>query len=126
MKQKYYLIVILGIILISGCVQYEEREIPKFNISIYWKDDEFYKTVEISNLTLPIDSEQEAYELWTKASIEFCPNCTYNFTEQPDYWSFDNWIICPPDLPYPCGGGCTGKINKINGNIEDLMCAVIA
>ncbi len=131
MKQKYYLLIglfaVIGIILISGCIQQNgKEEVTKFNISIYLTNGDFEKTVEVNNITLPIDSQQEACDLWKQAHIDGYNDYTCNFTGQGDYWLFNNNLICPPNLPYPCGGSCTGRINKNNGNIENLSCIAIA
>ncbi len=69
-----------------------------------------------------IDSEKEACELWNQVYDDY--KCGFN--KEGNYWIFENSLICPSDLPYPCGGGCTGKHNRINGNIEDLSCVAIA
>jgi hypothetical protein len=100
--------------------QLKEEAIPRFNISI---NGESSRTFEIVNITLPIDSEQKASDLLKQFDTGLYP-C--NFTQEGNYWLFKKGHECPPDLPYPCGGGCSGKINKINGNIEDFFCIAVA
>ncbi|MBW2981685.1 hypothetical protein KY343_02285 [Candidatus Woesearchaeota archaeon] len=143
MNKKINLIfgIIILVILISGCVQeiaeeepeelqeeqpkfeelQEERpqieEEPKFNITIFFKDAVYNMTVEVSVLNLPIDSEQEACDLFKEIHTN---RYTCNFTEEPDYWSFNNRLICNSASMFACAGRMIGKINKINGNIENL------
>jgi len=113
---------IVSIIFISGCIK-QEGKITKFNITVEDKDGFENTTVEINNIVLPIDSEKEACDLWNQIQKGYI--C--RFTEETDYWAFDNGLDCPENWsrPYPCGGGCIGKINKITGNVKNLSCLTV-
>ena len=115
MNRRIYFIVgvIVLSILISGCIQQISEEEPKaeepeelqqeqpqieeepeFNISIFFIDGNLYRTAKLSYLELPIDSEQEACDLFN--DVQLSNRYTCNFTEQLDYWLFSNGLISVP------------------------------
>ncbi|MBN2459123.1 hypothetical protein JXB28_02470 [Candidatus Woesearchaeota archaeon] len=119
-----FTVICVCIALITGCTAGKEN----YDISIRYRLNDEVKSVEIKNLPLPIDSEEKACNLWNQyQSQEFKSNrYACNFHEQGRYWVFNNNLVCKQDLPYPCGGSCTGKIRKSNGNIENVSCIMIA
>jgi len=127
-KSYLYLVVLIAVIIVLVAIVFSMEQSNKSsvntqeNISVYYSNGNFDKAVEVDNITLPIDSLQKAYSLYEQASIDPTNSYTYNFTEQGNYWGFQNELICPPEsVPHlPCGGGCMGRINKANGNIENL------
>jgi hypothetical protein len=72
----------------------------------------------IKNVSRPIDSPEKACAVWS----QYLPAYACHATEQERTWALENPLICDPKSPIPCGGSCTGIMDKKTGNIKNLTC----
>lgn len=85
-----------------------------------------YKTMVIHGVTLPIDSEVEACNIWKQVIGDF----TCEAREESDHWLMSGEPICKPprhpDTPNLCGGNARGKIIKATGDFKEFVVVLIA
>jgi len=94
------------------------------------------QSVEIKNISLPVDSQTKACSLITQTDGVWELNKYYQFNCNPEdisdkgnYWEFNIDFVCKPPsdnkpMP-PCGGYLSGRINKNNGNIDNSRVEIL-